>query len=83
MPSAIRVDGNKVFHGKRHIELVMDYGEDHGLTENELDSMIEAGRIEFGSVWWVCAEKRWDFSGNETRNFVYSSIDKMIEINGR
>ncbi len=89
MPAAIRIDKTEVLHGKRHIELLFDYRNREGLTDAQVDAMFEAGRIEFGSVWIHFPKHmqegvtEWKWSGDETRDSVYKSIDTMIAINGR
>ncbi|MER8827188.1 hypothetical protein NKH73_13960 [Mesorhizobium sp. M0938] len=79
---AIRIDKAEVLHGKRHINLLVDYQMRDGLSDGQIDAMIEAGRIEFGQVF-LSADKRLEWDEDECRNSVYTSIDRMIEIGGR
>lgn len=50
MFAAIRVDGNEVIvdPGDYHINAVRQYQQTAALSDNQIDEMIETGRIEFG-----------------------------------
>lgn len=82
MPTAIKVDGKIIsYANQRHIVLLRDYQDCNALTDDEIDSMIESGRIEFGSAF-LNKKMELEFCSDETRNSVYSSIHEMIWVNG-
>lgn len=62
----------------RHIDLVMDYRDSVDGTDDQMDKMIEDGEIEFGTQW-----PDGTFTPDKTRQSVYSSIEKMVNVNGR
>ena len=85
MPAAIRINGQTIMtslkpgKGVRHIELLRGFQRSHGFTDDETDALIAAGAIEFGTVHPVTPDV---FMPDEVRDDVYTSIDKMIRING-
>jgi hypothetical protein len=81
MPTAIRINGEAVRIGRRHIDLVREFQQENGFSDDDVDAMIQQGRIEFGSCFLVAG--KMEFGTDKTRQSVYSSIDRMIEINGR
>lgn len=56
MSKAVRIDGNRVLRPKRgdpeahHADLFLAYLAEHGLSDEEGDAMIEAGRVEWGQL---------------------------------
>ncbi len=56
MSKAVRIDGHRVLRPKRgdpeahHADLFLAYVAEQGLTDDEADAMIEAGRVEWGQL---------------------------------
>jgi hypothetical protein len=83
MPTAIRIDKSEIIYSsKRHIDILFDYMNRENLSIDDADKMIEEGRIEFGAVF-LNKNMTLDWSGDETRDSVYTDIDRMIEVGGR
>lgn len=70
---AIRVDGKEVLHGKHHVDILFEWIEREGLTEDQADEAIEAGRIEFGAVYLDPKSNKLEWSIDKTRTEVYKN----------
>ena len=82
MPTAIRIDKIEILHSERHIDLVLKYRDREKLTDDQMDEMIEAGRIEFGAVFWDSKANSLEWSGDETRDNVYDSMYQLYWVGG-
>ena len=71
---AIRIDGKEVLHGDRHVDLLFQWMEREGLTVDQTDEAIEAGRIEFGAVHLDPKSNKLEWSVDICRNEVYKSV---------
>lgn len=81
MVAAVKIDGVHYHDGKRHIDILKEYQKREELTDDEIDAMIDEGRIEFGSV--LLSKEGMKFSVDETRNSVYSSMDQIYWVAGK
>lgn len=79
---AIRIDGEYCVYGERHIDLLTKWQKERDFSDEEIDSLIEDGKIEFG-CGFAYSDRPFQFYPDKTRISVYSSIDEMISINGR
>ena len=82
MPKAIRVNGTEVLSagaGEWHFEILVRYQKREGLTDEQLDEMIEEGRLEFGHTYLDLPSKSLLFRSDEGRNFYYDSKAKVAE----
>lgn len=49
---AIRIDGNLIVTGLSHYEAVEKHMHNASLSEDEMNVLIETGRVEFGRMTW-------------------------------
>jgi hypothetical protein len=78
---AIRIDGTTVLEGDRHVDILYQWMAATGLTEEQADAAIEAGRVEFGAMH-LRPHTGWAWVGDRTRDEVYRSTKELIQING-
>lgn len=71
--NAVRFDKKEVITGKTHIDIVFEYMKRENLTDDEMDAMIDADRLEFGSAF-LNNKMELEFSTDKTRTEVYDSL---------
>lgn len=79
---AIRINKTEIIYGKRHVTLLFEYMEREGLSEDQADSMIEEGNIEFGGAF-LNKDGTLEWSHDDSRTSVYKDVDSLIKIGGR
>ncbi len=83
MPKAIRIDNKEVItvvSGDYHLEAILEYQAREGLTDDQMDDMLDQGRIEFGSVWMPYRDgvrQPWEFCKAETKTLMYDAMSTI------
>jgi len=72
---AIRIDKDETIFAKRHIDALLTYQNREKLTDDEIDAMLEAGKIEFGQVFLKGKEMTQEFSDDKQRTSLYKRLD--------
>ncbi len=79
MPSAIRIDKQEVIsNGNCHLDLMRAYQTREGLTDDQLDALIDEGRLEFGDTYWNSQEKKLCWMGDEVKDEFYTSVADVV-----
>ncbi len=77
---AIRINGTEILQGIRHINILVGYMSRENLTDDQVDAMIDSGKIEFGCVF--ITSTGLEFSEDEVRKDVYTSLSEITWIGG-
>ena len=72
---AIRIDKEEILLAKRHIDALMDYKNREKLTDDQIDEMLEANRIEFGQIFLRGKEMEREFSDDKQRTSLYKNLE--------